>query len=337
MAEHDFAVIVGIGNYGMFQRLPGVVEAAREFEEWLVWREGGDVPKSSIKLVISPENRTWRNPASAQPTVDNVDAAFRVAARRAFDRKSPRLGRLYIYLVGHGISPTLSAVPNLEDAALLMANADEATAGLHVPGQPYANWFRNAKAFEEIVLFMDCCRDNRPEVAPRLPPFPRRVHPDANAVRYTYAYSTQFFVKSYVRSVGSSGSRPVFSFALLEGLKGAARREGKITASTLRAYVNNRLSDFLQAEAQCPVFSIQSDLEFGGREPATSAMADVRMPVVPAGQLELLDSKLEVIARLESGASIKLPRGFYKVSGGPEPLYFEVRGYAGEQVKVRST
>jgi hypothetical protein len=321
MAEHDFGVIVGIGNYGKFQPLDGVVRAASEFEEWLVSRHGGGIPKWNIKRVISPENRTWRNPTSAQPTVDHVDAAFRVPAGRVFDRKAQRLGRLYIYLVGHGISPTLSAAPNLEDAALLMANADEATAGLHVPGQPYANWFRNAKAFEEIVLFMDCCRDNRPEVAPRLPPF--------------YAYSTQFFLKSYVRSVGPIGNRPVFSFALLEGLNGAARREGKITASTLRDYVNHRLSDFLQTEVQRPVFFIQNDLEFGQQEP--DAMADVRMPVVPGGQLELLDSKLQVIARLESGASIKLARGFYKVSGGPKPQYFEVHGYLGEQVELGRT
>ena len=57
-------------------------------------------------------------------------------------------------------------LPGTTQTALLMANADGDHTGAiyHILGQYTANWFYKAKYFEEVILLMDCCRENQKDM-----------------------------------------------------------------------------------------------------------------------------------------------------------------------------
>jgi hypothetical protein len=89
-----------------------------------------------------------------------VNLAFRNLSGKAIAKMDHRVGRrFYIFLAGHGITPLRAASPIMDDTALLMADADTSDL-LHLAGLGYAEWFRTAGAFDEIVLFTACrmCR-----------------------------------------------------------------------------------------------------------------------------------------------------------------------------------
>ena len=88
-------------------------------------------------------------------------------------RPRGRLGRrLYIYMAGHGIAP------GENQTALLMANANydkrRYGTGYHVIGEYVAGWVADAHYFDEILLFMDCCREIQAVPAPNMPWGPLR-------------------------------------------------------------------------------------------------------------------------------------------------------------------
>src|SRR5437899_6923731 len=124
--------------------------------------------------------------------VDIDDALDKVIALG--DAQAGQAGRrLYAFMAGHGISP------RLEYTALLAANASQRRPGEHIVGQLYGNWFRVAPHFPEVVVIMDCCRDDRPDVVPRDPPWPRRDHQPAAA--HFYAFATQWSAAARERAM----------------------------------------------------------------------------------------------------------------------------------------
>src|SRR5215475_5387322 len=148
MANDDFAVVVGISRYPFISDLKGPENDARNFHDWLLAPQGGGVPKQNAKLILSSDFSPTEIPEDAEPTTERIDRTFGQLVRRGMNNNGCVGRRLYIYLAGHGFAP------NVDEAALLMANAGLGFYGNHIPGRSYANWFLVAAYFTEVVLFM---------------------------------------------------------------------------------------------------------------------------------------------------------------------------------------
>jgi Caspase domain len=240
----NFAVIIGINKYPGIRSLQGPENDAEDFWEWVKSPNGGRVPSDAdhLRYIVSSKFPAVSDDSLCPPTLELVDQAFRPIAKAAL--QNGHVGeRLYIFMAGHGFAPGAAFGPNLDDAALLMANADLNTLGLHIPGGLYAEWFRAAAAFDEVLLFMDCCRDDFGRTPVHFPPFSERTDPGAANVRVLHAYATKWSYSAREKVVNGNGKvRGVFSFAVMEGLRGAAADvNGDVTGASLEAYVYNRL------------------------------------------------------------------------------------------------
>jgi hypothetical protein len=161
MNSEDWAIIVGVQCYPELEDLGGPENDARAFKNWARSPRGGNVPSQNVELIVTSQ---FRPPFSsvdlARPTAERVHQAFEklqnIANANAARGLSRRVGRrLYIYMAGHGFAP------RDDQTALLMANATRVRIGpgYHILGQYNADWFFKAGYFDEIALFMDCCRE----------------------------------------------------------------------------------------------------------------------------------------------------------------------------------
>jgi uncharacterized caspase-like protein len=223
----DFAVVVGIQHYPELDRLSGPENDARAFYEWVKGQPNVVDPK----LILSSQYPQSQTATDAEPTTQ--------ALRREFDhladiaKKNNALGkgkkvgrRLYLYLAGHGFGP------DLDSACLLMANATPDRTSHHVPGKPWANHFVASGYFQEVLLFMDCCRERYSTKVINIPD--DLVTSGASGCRF-YGFASKYMKLSKERTIGGK-VRGVFTVTLLEGLRGgAATADGKVTARSLTA------------------------------------------------------------------------------------------------------
>src|SRR5262249_52459035 len=153
----DHAIVAGVNNYPGLSDLNGPVNDALAFQEWLLSDDGGGLDPGNVKTILSPAPfQPDTDPANWVPTSEQIAAALRTLQGLG---KKLSLGktigrRLYIFLSGHGFAP------DKVQPALLTANADSENL-YHVPGRAYAEWFRNRAWFDEVVLMMDCCREQK--------------------------------------------------------------------------------------------------------------------------------------------------------------------------------
>ncbi|WP_027544740.1 caspase family protein [Bradyrhizobium sp. WSM2254] len=234
----DYAIVVGINRYKGFDPLGGAETDAQAFARWLLSGEGGCLPAANVTKILSSGTD---QPPVHRPNFSDVHSAFHPYSAKAWAALDRRVGRrLYIFLSGHGITPTRAATPIMENAALLMADAVR-TDMQHLSGHGYAEWFRTAGAFDEIVLFADCCRDQKNNIVPNAPSFPI-LEGDHDRVQVFYAAATGLGSKAYERRLGEPPAvRGIFSFVLMQALeRGAARdADGRLTASTLMNHIEN--------------------------------------------------------------------------------------------------
>src|SRR5262245_6747855 len=146
MGREDHAVVVGISRYPGFPDLApleGPVRDAEEFAGWLLDPAGGDVPKKNLRLLVSRNGGDDK-----RPTEKEVEEEFEQLEELAVQNGDRAGRRLYFFLAGHGFSP------DLDGTALLTANASRSRTGYHVPAREWANWWRAARYFDEVVLFL---------------------------------------------------------------------------------------------------------------------------------------------------------------------------------------
>jgi hypothetical protein len=259
--ERDWALVVGIDRYPLagVAALKGAVRDAHEFHRWVTAPQGGAVPVEHTVLLTSP-------PASPAP--DSAASADAVARRpvpvfsdilRFFENLLADAGldgrRLYVYLSGHGISPTgQEAVRN---AALLMANAKPPNQWHSFPGNIWAEGVRSSAMFQEVVLVMDCCRDlnNNATVFPHI--FGDPVE-DGRSCLLVEAYATGWASKARELPLPPDNSEQgVFTHSLLHVL-----RTGRMTGALLKESVQQHLSRLLQGvkRVQQPEIGRDDDL-----------------------------------------------------------------------------
>lgn len=281
--KKDWAIVVGVSRYPGISNLDGSENDATDFRKWLVDPSSGDVPPEQIRLILSSD---FPDPENAKnPTAAEIESAFEwlddVAEQNLKNKIGRTVGRrLYLYFSGHGYAPSR------EEASLLMANATPRTPGNHIAGRLWAEWLYESGYFEEIALFMDCCRDNYTNAFLR----PAHLGKISNNKgiqdrKRFYAFGTQWDRKAWERlNPVDNKVHGIFTTALLSGLRGQAadKSTGLITAGSLKSYLYQNMRNFLTPEEQA-IIAI-------GKDPFIDDLTNPVQPMVFA-QIPLTDVK----------------------------------------------
>src|ERR1051325_1135729 len=190
----DFAIVVGIDEYrAPLRRLKGAFNDAEAFYAWLCDENGGAVESRHIKRVPLQ--------ASGEATQRDIDAKLDEILAEASVRGGAR--RLYFYFSGHGAGNRRSH----DDVALLLTQPPKASgrttlppsrgtgARLALSTDEYSSALRATGLFDEVAIFVDCCRAAAHPVvglAPRLQKAKKATDPVVNPRSATkfVAYAT---------------------------------------------------------------------------------------------------------------------------------------------------
>jgi hypothetical protein len=357
----DCAIVAGVSRYPGLSDLGGPVNDALAFRDWLVEPDGGGLDPANVEIILSPDPFPGGgDPSIAPPTSDQIAAAFRRLQARG---KGLALGktigrRLYIFLAGHGFSPDKT------QPALLTANADEDNL-FHVPGRAYAEWFKNRAWFDEVVLVMDCCREQR-AVVPLEVIWPDRNSPKGPSKRFFYVFAAQKGSVALERPFPEDGDKVhgLVSWALMKGLRGAARDPsdgGRITGRSQKGFVTNHVKALAGAADGTDVRGDAApDVSCSDFDDAVVfAVAPAALPattwpvsilLTPESQGKVLqivdgrtrnpDGSLEVLFEDQPAGDrwrLQIPdKGFYKVQvkGGTAFAFFEVPSAGGDNAQL---
>jgi hypothetical protein len=334
--NEDWAIIAGINDYPGFNALAGPIQDAKEFELWT--RRRAFVPDDQIMVVSQAAPQALDD---AKPNLGDLEKPFLKLVANAAPRLNRKLGRrLYIFLSGHGIAPTLAAIPDYREAALLAANAKDALA-YHIGARAHAEWFRVRGIFEEVVLFTDCCRDledNVPPTNPPMPLWPLGKNPEGYPF---YAFPTMLGSKSYEKALGNPPSvRGIFSYVVVNALNNQKLYDdqGMLRATSLARHLYTTVPDM--NGKQSPIIDYPNDPnkpEIVFAKWFTRARQKVNItfnPPVPGGKADLyraVSTGAPFVAGISAaqGWSDELDAGpFYKIviRGTDRSKLFEVAG-----------
>ena len=325
----DYGIIVGINGYSKFKSLNGPENDAKRFRSWLTNPSGGCVALRNIDLILSNSN----NPASFQPTYDAVSDVFRKYSDPYFEKEDHRVGRrLYVFLSGHGITPLLAQFARTDIAGLLMANSSPSYPQ-HVVGQLYAEWFRNAGAFDELVLFMDCCRDLKLNVSPSGPVTPAVNSDRADQVRFLYAMAAEVGSKAWEVPQGTPlEPRGVFSYALMEALttQTICDDQGQLTSQVLGEHLTRRVTE-IRKDQGAKVSTSQFNPIVFATDRNTTPLLRVTLNPALMGKTMVLSQGPKTVDQYAIGDvswSKPVPKGIYRLSieGGKQTDPFKIDG-----------
>ncbi len=270
MAQEDYALIIGIQDYPGLDdpqngqpSLAGPLNDARAFRDWVIAQDGGEVTNDNdhIKMILSPNGglgnvNVFNASPKTQDVVNAVNELRTISLKNKADGKGLRIGRrLYIFMAGHGIAPSMILGEGNEmEAALLMANVEPGNLGsqFHIPGAHVAKWFWKNDCFDEVLLFMDCCREN--ELVPSINYFlPNSGGNTLNGKR-CFLFGTKWSRTTREKVMGDENGnvRGVFTKTLLKGLSGDAAVTdpavpgfvGNITAFSLQNYLKDNIKNY---------------------------------------------------------------------------------------------
>lgn len=177
-SDLDFAVVVGVEHYPHFRPLCGAINDARNFRDWLCDKEGGGLDPEHVKLIES-------NPEAKSPVQDEIDDILLEILEAAEARGGAR--RLYFYFSGHGATNPRS----VDDVALLLTRWRTSLARLALSTQHYSRKLRGAGLFEELAMFIDCCRSLSVSVVGVEPTITREWERLRYSTRTFIAYATE--------------------------------------------------------------------------------------------------------------------------------------------------
>jgi hypothetical protein len=211
---------------------------AKAFYDWVTTDGGVDATRGHATLILSSQHPKSTKALDAQPTAELLKTEFARLEDLAANAPNGKAGtRLYLYLSGHGFGQ------DLYTASLLMANATQSRTGNHIPGRAWADHFCARSYFDEVLLFMDCCRER---YAPAILNGPGGHDlPVPSTARRFYAYSAKHGRLSVERNIGGQ-VRGVFTAALLDALRGgAAEDNGEVTNASLEAFLYENVRSYL--------------------------------------------------------------------------------------------
>ncbi|WP_299083984.1 caspase family protein [uncultured Ruegeria sp.] len=357
MNTDDYAIVIGINRYprlgppspGGPLNLDGPVVDATAMRDWLIDPAKGGVPEENVAFVTSaafPDpfetvNVGGIQRTKAEPTVDHLRGCVEWILERHVQSGKLQLGRrLYVYFSGHGF-----CVRDC-DGGVFLANA---TPDL-VEHFYSSSWFEglyNKAIFSEYVLWVDACSS----------PIPMNLQPSESTLagqvnnlddgRRFVAFSAKFPRKSVERRMPDDQIRGVFSYALLEGLNGAALDEqtGRLTGANLRDYLKNTLKEFLPQQDQNnpdigdePAFGTIDDIEFGQFAAKTFQRKISFEPRHNGMRARIKDGQSTVVLETDAGADlwvVDLMPGLHKVEVEPDTeLFLEINGENSDEIRI---
>ncbi|TMQ15613.1 MAG: caspase family protein [Deltaproteobacteria bacterium] len=197
--DQDFGLVIGIDDYPYFRPLRGAAADATRFHSWLCAADGGGVPSHHARLILSDPRRH----APSQVQIDESLVELLQAAEALGGGR-----RLYVYFSGHG---GISLEESDHDIALLLARWSRDLPGLALSTERYSRSLSATGLFDEVVMFIDCCRDSVMSVTGVAPTF--RVVPK------TPRRSTRMF-----RAFAAEAGRPAFEFPNADAWQGLFTR-----------------------------------------------------------------------------------------------------------------
>lgn len=244
--HNHYAIVVGINEYEhVGPTLQGAVLDAADFRDWLTAEDGGNLPDDADHILECnvPQDGT-------RPQLGEIVDLFAKLFRPEDDRLIGE--RLYIFLAGHGVGETMN------DASLLAADHKGATYAKQVAATQFAERFAQVGLFHEIVVFMDCCRNEGKDYPEPWNPFGGDSDPlAASRCRRLYGFATGHGLKAREKDFSGDSAAPnvrgIFTTALLEAL----RQAGPWDSQSLSRYVANRVGELKDAhspqEAKFPI------------------------------------------------------------------------------------
>jgi|EndMetStandDraft_5_1072996.scaffolds.fasta_scaffold65051_2 Caspase domain len=246
LAPNDHAIIVGINRYrtGVAAPLNGAVNDAKLFREWAIRPDGGGLNPDNVTLILSPDNGPF------VPSRDEIETEIRQFYERGFETGQPVGRRLYLFMAGHGIAP-----PDGNDCSLITANSFASPYWV-VQGGLTADRIRKQPFFEEVVLFMACCRDVNGS-APFLSGLPEAGQPLQNS-KYLHGMAVKWAKRAIEKELPNPFDRAqllwqsVFSHALIKGLMSAIDDNGEVTSLSLKNFVRKQVQALLPPDDNRP-------------------------------------------------------------------------------------
>lgn len=286
----DHAIVVGITKYPGINDLEGPENDARWFHDWLIRHEL--VAKKDATLIVSSDFKPAKATAAlarhALPSTAAVDLAFEQLL--AVGGEDGVIGnRLYLFFSGHGFAQTL------DEAALLMSNCDLQTGatGHHVNAVRYADFFAMSAYFSEVVLFMDCCRDDLVRIPPRLPPWQSIREVDGSTVKRFYGLATRWSQKAREGKTTNGTVHGHFTRALIAALEGGAvNPRGELSTANVIDFTTNYVQSVIGPELDAkgipraePVFTQKDPFLLATGQPFSAATIEIRFgaATAPAG------------------------------------------------------
>lgn len=282
MNLRDYAIVIGIQRYPMFgspypgepNDLAGPNLDAQMVYDWLADENGGGIPVDNRLLVTSadfpdPFEIETLGPIrqiKARPTADELKGCFGWLIRLFEASNSKFLGRrLYVYFSGHGFG-----VDDC-DGGVFAANADVKFLQ-HFYVRRWFDWLYKNAYFEELILWTDACSDPVPIGGQA----DRGLPSDTSAPHYpgvnrSVVFAAKHPLKSVERRMPDGNIRGVFTYALLEGLKGAAvdAETGWVTSRSLQRYLEGGMETFMEEEdiedpdvSNKPSFGVSDEIRF---------------------------------------------------------------------------
>ncbi|MBW8875025.1 MAG: caspase family protein [Acidobacteria bacterium] len=232
--DENYAITAGINNYPGISSLRGPENDATWFHEWLVSNKLVN-PDKNASLILGSQFTGTAESIDSQPDIMVINRAFERLLR--IGRSKSRIGkRLYLFFAGHGFGPDLNT------SALLASNADLllGTTGHHLNAVEYADWFAAAAYFDEIVLFMDCCRDDMPRAPLGQAPCQSVHNVRGGQVKRFYGLATRWAKKAREAEAANGDVHGYFTQALMGALDGGAvTADGRLNTADVTRYVLN--------------------------------------------------------------------------------------------------
>ena len=359
MNTDDYAIVIGIQRYPILgpphppggpNNLAGPSLDATAVDAWLADPAGGGVLDENRYLITSDmfpdpfhtQTVAGRQQLLAKPTAEELAGCFGWLIDRFKEANTLKLGRrLYVYFSGHGFG-----VDDC-DGGIYTANAN---AGIrhHFYVRSWFDWFYRNAYFEEFVLWMDACSNPIPIGGPpSIAPLADRQVAGMAAGRRFVAFAAKYPLKSVERVMPDGQVRGVFTYTLLQGLKGAAAdpATGLVSSESLRRYLKGSLSSFLPQQdrdnpdiGNKPSFGPVDNIDFGQATPKNFSRA-IKFDNRHAGRRAIiLDGDLQTVDQTVAGANtwdVSLRPGLYKLEVEPSTAQFlEINGESSDDVIV---
>jgi hypothetical protein len=224
----NYAVVIGIDHYKT-RPLNGAVNDAKIFGEWL--RDNGDITiPDNLKILTSSDTNEIAMGHEIDKAIDDVIQD----AKKNYSQKN----RLYFYFSGHGMGITY------DNTALCLR---EWPGWFHhcLSSSNYKAWFTNKAVFDEILIFLDCCRESD-VFAQAQSPAPDWIKPSGDKIPDILICNSTIYKKLSYEIEGADAKRGAFTSFLIDAFSGDAdsTATGLVTSLNLKNHVDANFENY---------------------------------------------------------------------------------------------